>query len=573
MDFKIEKIVKNHSIPIMQNDLIAISNIGCLIALLKENTLYIYKLNGEILRMIEIERKNIKFIHWVDENIILIEKKGVKLYNLSQNGFIHQIKKKIIGTNMNKNRILIVTENNFHIYSIINHKFEKIETINYTRAINLFQCIYFFKYKPKKLSETNLIVKKLNIRTFKVKNEIRNLLFFNNNLQNINPSSEKNQKNIKTTFFYSCRSISAIFKNGKLSIFKKNKKIKNITANIKFLEITKYQIYFTSKSYLYIYDFKKLKKNKLKVIFMKKISTGILIVSKKDIFFLQIHNIKKNQMYHICKKINILYQNESIAKILRILKFTKNHEESIELAKIFKISIYDYFDNYFEYLLRSNVHDDSIIGIMKNLLIKYTISKFHGLAFQAYHHNRISLSQYLIVQEMNYDKKLKFLLQYKDNVFITKFISNEIDYNFLHLFFSKMKIIYSANDIQIITRDKVAFKKYKNYIKYFKEEYIEFLEKNNNNEDFIHENLLKSNIDLSLSSKKLFDMKIFQILVKFYTIKKYIFERYEYDATTIDAAIKFLLAKNDKKNVVFLRHNSIMCKEKFEYLKNSLFDF
>lgn len=565
---KFTTLEKNHGICIDQEDLIAISDIGCLIAQLKEGFLYILKMDGTVLKMIEFGKVNVRKIYWCGLNIVLFGDNRLDLVNPARNIVTDTRKLKLIGSNVKNSRILAVTTSNYKILEIKNDKFCEIEQCSLFRAINIFGHVDSFVFKPKIFTPSEILLKKLKIKTFPIENGIKNEMI---QIDDKNQNSRKSTiSRHKTSYYIKNRSLSAKYQNGTLSISQNSKKIFYFHANINFIKISKKIVVFTTDRKLFVYKNQTLKKYAINVLFLGVTKNGFIIITEKKVRFLHSKDLIEYKHSKIFSKVGILYLGEKLADILPILQFCNEEKAIIHLLKKYKMCIYKHIEMYFKNLCIGNYSDSYIIECLRKMCKKYKITQFYEFALLARLNDRIELSQFLIMKEKNFTNKKRFFIRFKDNTSVMRFILEEENHLLLYSFFNDMGKYYTREDILTITKNENVFRKYKNYIKNFQDEFFIFIKNSNRTDDVLHVNLLNSSVDLSIPVKKEFNTKIIQILSKFYFLKEFISENYNCDILTVDSAIKFLLKKNDKKNAFFLKYTSVMCKEKFNHLKKSL---
>lgn len=569
MLFKLKKMTDNHRIPILPNDKLALSPVGCLMALLKENSLYIYKINGEILRIIEIDGKKIKQIYWIGSNIIIISSKSIKMYSLTEGRIIYKKKILVKGTNVKNNRLVVATDDSFLVFVVNAMELLEQRTASYKTVLNIFGQIHSLEARPTKMDRRSLVLRKMHMPVFKVKNEHTNSIMPN---KSTNELKVPNKQFVfsDSTVVIRRRSVTITYKSSKLAIYKQGKKVKSFVDNIRQIVVLKNLIVFTTKECISVYDFKVLKKIPIRNASIYGIRSGALVVTHNKIYLLDQLYDYNSALLRICKSACLVYRNETVHNIIDTLQFTKNYNELLEICSCYRFRPHSFVESYLKLLICGGELDSAIIVPMKNIFETYKFTSFYEMALIAQQHNRVLFAQYLIRREQNIYKKVHFLIRYKDNNFLSKVVSEETNHMFLRYLFSSMRLNLSKNDILSIVREDNSYQKYKNYIKHFEDEYLEFLMKSSRYDELFHFKLERNMIDPHIPLKKAFDTKIVSILGKFYFLKNYISKYYDYDVGTVDHAIMFLLSNNDKKNAFSLKYASVMCKEKFDYLKNSI---
>ncbi|ELQ74482.1 hypothetical protein THOM_2577 [Trachipleistophora hominis] len=499
----------------------------------------------------------------------MISTKSIKMYCLEEKRIIYKKKIPVKGSNAKNNRLIVATNDSLLLFTVTPTELLEQRTLNYQTALNIFGRIYGFENKPTKIDKKSLLLRNMHMPVFKIKNE---------HVNSILPKKSTSKLKVSNKFFIfnnnikviRRRSITVTYKGGKLSIYKHNKKVKSFFDNVRQIILLKNLIVFTTKECINLYDFKVWKKVSLRNASIFQIRSGILVFTRNKIYlFDQIRNSNKF-LLGICERACVVYRNENVHDIIHLLEFTKNYKELLEISSHYRFRSHSFVESYLKLLIHGSELDSTIIIPMNNLFKTYKFTLFYETALLAQQHNRILFAQYLIAREQNIYKKVHFLIKYKDNNFLSKLITEETNHIFLHHLFSSMRLYLSKNDILSAIRNEDSYLKYKNYIKHFESEYLEFLEDCSRYDELFYFKLERNMIDPRIPLKKAFNARIINILSKFYSLKNYISKHYNYDVGTVDQAITFLLSNNDKKNAFSLKYLSVMCKEKFDYLRNTI---
>lgn len=507
MVLKLSSIYKNHGISILDDDLTAISSQGHLIAILKNDVLYIYKINGDILKMLFFERALISQIYFLKNYLILIGKKNIQLYNIKENKICDSKNYNIIGCNINKDRILIVTKNEFLIFKIERDLLSLIEACSENKMYNVFGYIEYFKYHPKKLKSSELFAKKLGLKTFKIKNVNQNSLMPIFDKKSLKCSKFNFDYHKEFRIFF--RSISAFYKHGKLLVYKNEKKKLKFYGNIKFLRIFKYNVIFSTDTHLYVYNIDKLKKYRIKVNFLSVNRTGVFIITKDKFLTLNCESSNLNKISKILRDSELPFFISYFPNIIQELKLANEYEVLFKILKIMKHSIYPHLDDFFISIFSSGMTDKELIILINRILKEYNFSHFYTYSCLAKKYNRVQFSQFLIQKEKNRSYRLKYLKMFKDIVFMIKYIEKETDNSFLHLIFSDIDQLYTENDMITILSNQIVYQKYINFMKTYPEKYQLFMKKNCKNCFYVFN---KQDSTLITPSDKNFYSKMIEIL-------------------------------------------------------------
>lgn len=566
MAFQLQKLIDNHNIPISDKSKFTLSSVGCLIALVKKTVCCIYKLNGDIVSIFETNTKKIKHIYWIDDNIIFITRESVKMFNIKERSVVYEAVHIIKGSNRKNNMLVLAIETEFVIFDVLARRLRKKKIVSYLKALSIFGCIYPVDYKPKVVTEEMLMLKKLRMPIFKIKNE---------NINTIIPENMRNEhRNVgrklvfcKKSLIVKNRSVIATYRNSKLVIRKNKEKKKTVFEVIRSIVLLRGLLVFTTRDRLFVYDFKKLNKVNVKNAFLYKIRSGVFVINEQKIILIEKMQTKNKFVSTTCQKSGILYRNEKIHTIINMLRITKNYEEILQICAFHRLRMSTMVDEYLKLLICSGETDVDLISKAKKILERYKYSFFYEIAVYARKYNRILFAQFLISRERNYLKKVDFIVKYKDNNFLSETIKKEHNHIFLHHLFSRLRSTYSTNDILSAIRDEDSLQKYKNYVKHFDIEYLEFMKKMHRTDELYYYNLEHGILDSNIHVKNKFNTKIADVFRTFYRIKSYISTHYNCNVCTIDQAIAFLLDNNDNREAFALKYASIMCKEKFNHLK------
>lgn len=568
---KFNKIGQVNQIFFEDDDLFAISDIGGLIAQFKKGEIIFFKLNGDFHKKIKFYRRFIKKIYWIGSNLIFIALYFVQIFDYKKEKVTDRIHIAVLGHSVKNDKFLILTSDGCHIFGIEQNKFVAIETCSFSRASNKFNFIESLISTKRSKNDSDLyLIDGLKVKNHKVKNEVRNQLV---EIERMKPKEDSVRSLLKTnTHMIKDRSIKGKYSGDQLELVQGQKTFTFRKYNLRSIRIKGKLILYTVDSRLWlIVRPDHIKKLHYDVLYLEIFKDGAFIIALEGIFWMRFDKKSRNETTRFLLENGIFRFSDRIEDIVSILEDFHDKKIILKLFKINRMNVQKYFEKYFNELCTGNLGNKEIIDELNSLLNEHKISHFYDLAIMAQSVNRASVANFLITREKNFMKKMNFYLRIGDQNGIVTSVIEQDNILLVNNFFVEMHKKFSIDEIINVTRDEKVFVKYKNFLKHFKEKYLVFLNKCSEYQDIIYDNLLKSSVDLTKLPQKEFDVKMLQILYKFYFLRNAIFNDHEnQDITTVDSAVKLLLENNDKKNAFLLKYSSVMSKEKFKHLQETL---
>lgn len=668
--YKLSTLVRNHKISIEKRDKIAINPFGGIFAHLKGQTLFLTKMTGKIIKICEIGHEILK-MYWIGKHLILFTEELLIVYDVTKMEISDRLMIRSYGSNVKNNRILVRSAEFNEIYVFEEGKISKSVKCTFTRAQNVFGTINHHFYSHKKMSKSKESCKKLKVKHFQLKNGIKNEIFspqntsketnlsfdkviqakqpfyqknLNSKVQNRykfsnkkvkkikenkmnsersydfniseeeknNDKSDKNERFMNKHLYFTHRSISVKYKNGKLTVYRKGNQVFRFYGNLKFVKMFKKLVIFSNSEFLYIYDQNKLKKYEMKVKQIEVLKKNVAIITKRKIFSItsgtslkqrdvqdnskpqnrqkhifspdkRSNHSKSNNFIEIAQENNYFF-NENILDILSMMVLCRDYEILFNLI--------DTLDNrkklikkYFRKVCKIEPEDD----LIEKCFAKSREVGFFELAIVAQSMRREDLAHFLINKEKNKQMKVHFYILYPNKEVLIDFITTENDHLILNLLFSLLRSKFSNEFILELAKNENVCLKYKNFIKkftalqdnfyndteglstpcaaisHFKDEFSLFLSKTNHEEHFFHE-LLRPNLqfhNLKGQSECKFTNETVQRLREFYRLTNLL----KSEQSTVDSAVLSSLRNGDRKSAFLFKYSTVMSHEKYKYLK------